>query len=89
MKESKCSACSCDFTEDEGGVTGSFGLLPVSFCSTCFGCVLDMANQFDEEKIEQAVIEEREACAITCEQAGIDGYGTLAAAAAIRARGQE
>lgn len=32
------------------------------------------------------VLEEREACAKTCEQAGIDGYGTLAAAAMIRAR---
>ena len=31
---------------------------------------------------------EREACALAVEQAGIDGYGTLAAAAAIRARGQ-
>ena len=26
----------------------------------------------------------REACALKCEQAGIDGYGTLAAAALIR-----
>jgi hypothetical protein len=32
---------------------------------------------------------EREACAKVCEQAGIDGYGTLAAAAMIRARGEE
>ena len=31
---------------------------------------------------------EREACALTCEQAGIDGYGTLAAAALIRRRGE-
>jgi hypothetical protein len=31
---------------------------------------------------------EREACAQLVEQAGIDGYGTLAAAAMIRARGQ-
>jgi hypothetical protein len=29
---------------------------------------------------------EREACALTCEQAGIDGYGTLAAAQLIRKR---
>ena len=29
---------------------------------------------------------EREACAKVCEQAGIDGYGTLATAAMIRAR---
>jgi hypothetical protein len=32
---------------------------------------------------------EREACALTVEQAGMEGYGTLAAAAAIRARGQQ
>lgn len=31
---------------------------------------------------------EREACAKTVEQAGIDGYGTLAAAALIRVRNQ-
>lgn len=29
---------------------------------------------------------EREACALICEHMGIDGYGTLAIAAAIRAR---
>jgi hypothetical protein len=33
--------------------------------------------------------QEREACASTCEQAGIDGLGTLAAAALIRKRGYE
>ncbi len=32
---------------------------------------------------------EREACALAVEQAGIDGYGTLAAAAMIRARGEK
>jgi hypothetical protein len=39
--------------------------------------------------LEEAVAAEREACAKVCEQAGIDGYGTLAAAAMIRARGEE
>jgi hypothetical protein len=38
--------------------------------------------------IERAIEAEREACAKVAEQAGIDGYGTLAAAAAIRARGE-
>ncbi len=38
--------------------------------------------------IRKAVEREREACALAVEQAGIDGYGTLAAAAAIRARGE-
>ena len=38
--------------------------------------------------VREAVQREREACAVTVEQAGIDGYGTLAAAAMIRARGE-
>ena len=44
------------------------------------GEVLDM--------VEELIKAEREACALAVEQAGIDGYGTLAAAAMIRARGQ-
>ena len=39
--------------------------------------------------IRKAVEREREACAKVAEQAGIDGYGTLAAAAMIRARGNQ
>ena len=39
--------------------------------------------------LEEAVAAEREACAKVVEQAGIDGYGTLAAAAMIRARGEK
>jgi uncharacterized protein YicC (UPF0701 family) len=38
--------------------------------------------------IKELIAAEREACAKVCEQAGIDGYGTLAAAAMIRARGE-
>jgi len=37
--------------------------------------------------VTKAVEEEREACARVAEQAGIDGYGTLAAALLIRERG--
>jgi hypothetical protein len=39
--------------------------------------------------VRKAVEREREACALAVEQAGIDGYGTLAAAAMIRARGNQ
>jgi hypothetical protein len=42
----KCSVCSCDFTEDEGGINGHFGMLPVAFCPTCFSCMTDMAEQY-------------------------------------------
>jgi hypothetical protein len=43
----KCTACSCDFTDDEGGVHGDFGILPMSFCPTCLSCMLDMAQQLN------------------------------------------
>lgn len=50
----KCSVCSCDFEEEsEGGVIGYIGVLPVSFCPTCFAGIMDMAEQFrdiDEEE---------------------------------------
>jgi hypothetical protein len=42
----KCSVCSCDFTDDEGGVDGHFGMLHVAFCPTCFSCMIDMAEQY-------------------------------------------
>ena len=45
MNEHKCSVCQCDFTDDEGGVHGEFGIIPVSFCPTCFSCMCDMAEQ--------------------------------------------
>ena len=48
---------------------------------------------FGEEMLEYfadlVAAAEREACAEVCEQAGIDGYGTLAAAAMIRTRGEK
>jgi hypothetical protein len=38
---------------------------------------------------QAGVKREREACAKLCEQMGVEGYGTLFIAAAIRARGQQ
>jgi hypothetical protein len=43
----KCTACSCNFTDDEGGVHGDFGILPMSFCPTSLSCMLDMAEQLN------------------------------------------
>ena len=43
----KCTACSCNFSDDEGGVHGDFGILPMSFCPTCLSCMLDMAEQLN------------------------------------------
>jgi len=58
--EHKCSVCQCDFTDDEGGVHGEFGIIPVSFCPTCFSCMCDMVEQLDDREWEGLTIEERE-----------------------------
>jgi hypothetical protein len=41
----KCSVCACEFTEDEGGILGFFGMLPVAFCPFCFSSMCDMVSQ--------------------------------------------
>lgn len=48
----KCNVCCCDYTDDEGGIQGYFGILPVSFCPTCFSSMCDMAGQFMDQEIE-------------------------------------
>jgi hypothetical protein len=42
-----CNICSCDYTDDEGGVEGYLGILPVAFCPTCFASVCDMVEQLN------------------------------------------
>ena len=43
----KCSICSTNFhEEDEGGISGFVGILPVNFCPTCYAGIIDMAAQF-------------------------------------------
>ena len=52
-------------------------------------CIFHTWHMIDEALARFAALvaaAEREACAKLCEQAGIDGYGTLAAAAMIRSR---
>ena len=45
----KCTACQCEYTDDEGGIQGYFGILYMSFCPTCFASIMDMAEQCREE----------------------------------------
>ena len=50
-----CNVCSGDYTDDEGGVEGYFGILPVEFCPTCFSSMCDMVEQcmgYGEEEEE-------------------------------------
>jgi len=62
MTEHKCSVCQCDFTDDEGGVHGEFGIIPVSFCPTCFSCMCDMAEQLDDREWEWLTEDEIAEC---------------------------
>lgn len=43
--EHKCNVCACDFDDDEGGMLGYFGILPVAFCPTCYSSMYDMISQ--------------------------------------------
>ena len=52
MTNHVCTVCNCEYSDDEGGMEGYFGILPVSFCSTCLSCMIDMAEQFIGEKTE-------------------------------------
>lgn len=50
-KECKCSVCMSEFDEEEGVINGYFGILPVSFCLTCYTCMVDMVlTDLGEEK---------------------------------------
>jgi hypothetical protein len=46
----KCSVCSCEFTEEEGGILGFFGMLPVAFCPFCFSSMCDMVDQLSTDE---------------------------------------
>ena len=48
--------------------------------------VLHAMDGNSDPRIKHAVIKERNSCAALCEQLGMKGYGTLAAAVAIRNR---
>lgn len=41
----RCNVCECNYTDDEGGIQGYFGMLPVAFCPTCYSCMTDMVSQ--------------------------------------------
>ena len=51
-----CTICNCKFSEQEGGLQrGVIGMIPISFCPTCFSGIMDMADYFrgtDEEEEE-------------------------------------
>jgi hypothetical protein len=56
----QCNVCQCDFTDDEGGVQGYLGILPVAFCPTCFAGLCDMVGQLNDREWEGLTDEEIE-----------------------------
>jgi hypothetical protein len=55
----QCNVCQCDFTDDEGGVQGYLGILPVAFCPTCFAGLCDMVGQLNDREWEGLTDEDR------------------------------
>jgi len=55
----ECSVCQCDFTDDEGGIQGYIGIIPVAFCPTCYAGICDMVEQLDDREWEGLTDEER------------------------------
>ena len=42
-----CTICDCKFSEQEGGLQrGVIGMIPISFCPTCFSGIMEMADYF-------------------------------------------
>ena len=54
-----CSVCSCDFTDDEGGIQGYIGIIPVAFCPFCYSGICDMVEQLDDREWEGLTKEDK------------------------------
>ena len=57
--ENKCSVCEINFADDEGGMLGYIGIIPVAFCPTCYAGICDMVEQLYEKEWEGLTDEER------------------------------
>lgn len=44
-----CSICGGEYEEEEGGIQGYFGIVPVTFCVWCYSSLHDMFYQEAEE----------------------------------------
>jgi len=49
----ECSICNCKFSpDDEGGLIGTLGVLPVQFCPTCLSGVISMVHYIEKKDKE-------------------------------------
>ena len=56
--DNECSVCEIDFSDDEGGMLGYIGIIPVAFCPTCYVGICDMVEQLYEKEWEGLTDEE-------------------------------
>ena len=47
MEEEKCNICDAPIEEDNGDITGYFGICPVAFCVWCMSSMTDMVIQLN------------------------------------------
>ena len=48
-----CTICKSNFSpDDEGGLMGSLGILPVQFCPTCLSGIISMVEYIQGKKDE-------------------------------------
>ena len=57
--DAECSVCEINFADDEGGMLGYIGIIPVAFCPTCYAGICDMVEQLYEKEWEGLTDEER------------------------------
>jgi len=57
--DNECSVCEIDFSDDEGGMLGYIGIIPVAFCPICYAGICDMVEQLYEKEWEGLTDEER------------------------------
>ena len=45
----ECSICGSPYNDEEGGIQGWFGILPVTFCISCLSSTVDMVVQMQKD----------------------------------------
>ncbi len=38
----ECDTCGSNFNDEEEGVSGLFGMVPMAFCQTCYSSIVEM-----------------------------------------------
>jgi hypothetical protein len=45
-----CTICNSKFTNEEGGIGGYFGIIPVQFCVWCLASMEEMVSSMNTEE---------------------------------------